>query len=76
MKRIITYDIVVGNDYSKLYQIIEKYNGIRITESTYLLDTSLNFDDFKRIIKSSVSANDKIYVISVNTENKLFYSKI
>ena len=35
MKRLITYDIIKGNDYSKLYEFIEKYKGIQITESTY-----------------------------------------
>ena len=48
MKRLITYDIIKGNDYSKLYEFIEKYKGIQITESTYEITCSLSLDVFKQ----------------------------
>ena len=35
MKGLITYDIIKSSDYSKLYEFIDKYKGIQITESTY-----------------------------------------
>lgn len=76
MKRLITYDIIKGNDYSKLYEFIEKYNGIQITESTYEITCSLSLDVFKQEIRRVIRSNDKVYVISVNTDNVLFYTKV
>ena len=76
MKRLITYDIIKGNDYSKLYEFIEKYKGIQITESTYEITCSLSLDVFKQEIRKVIRSNDKVYVISVNTDNILFYTKV
>ena len=76
MKRLITYDIIKGNDYSKLYEFIEKYKGIQITESTYEVTCSLSLEGFKKEIKKVIRNNDKVYVISVNTKNVLFYTKV
>lgn len=74
--RLITYDIIKGNDYSKLYEFIEKYKGIQITESTYEITCSLSLDVFKQEIRKVIRSNDKVYVISVNTDNVLFYTKV
>lgn len=76
MKRLITYDIIKGNDYSKLYEFIEKYKGIQITESTYEITCSLSLDVFKQEIRKVIRSNDKVYVISVNKDNVLFYTKV
>jgi len=76
MKRLITYDIIKGNDYSKLYEFIVKYKGIQITESTYEITCSLSLDVFKQEIRKVIRSNDKVYVISVNTDNVLFYTKV
>lgn len=76
MKRLITYDIIKGNDYSKLYEFIEKYKGIKITESTYEITCSLSLDVFKQEIRKVIRSNDKVYVISVNRDNVLFYTKV
>ena len=76
MKRLITYDLIKGNDYSKLYEFIEKYKGIQITESTYEITCSLSLDVFKQEIRKVIRSNDKVYVISVNTDNVLFYTKV
>ena len=76
MKRLITYDIIKGNDYSKLYEFIEKYKAIQITESTYEITCSLSLDVFKQEIRKVIRNNDKVYVISVNTDNVLFYTKV
>ena len=76
MKRLITYDIIKGNDYSKLYEFIEKYKGIQITESTYEITCSVSLDVFKQEIRKVIRSNDKVYVISVNTDNVLFYTKV
>ena len=76
MKRLITYDIIKGNDYSKLYEFIEKYKGIQITESTYEITCSLSLDVFKQEIRKVIRSNDKVYAISVNTDNALFYTKV
>ena len=76
MKRLIAYDIVKGNDYSKLYEFIEKYKGIQITESTYEITCSLSLNVFKQEIKKVIRSNDKVYVISVNKDKVLFYTKV
>lgn len=76
MKRLITYDIIKGNDYSKLYEFIEKYKGIQITESTYEITCSLSLDVFKQEIRKVIRSNDKVYVISVNKDKVLFYTKV
>ncbi len=76
MKRIITYDVREGNNYDKLYTFIKKYNGKKITESTYEIDSILQLDEFKRQLKASVNSNDSVYYISVNRDNILFYNKI
>lgn len=76
MKRLITYDIIKGNDYSKLYEFIEKYKGIQITESTYEITCSLSLNVFKQEIKKVIRSNDKVYVISVNKDKVLFYTKV
>lgn len=85
MKRLITYDIIKGNDYSKLYEFIEKYKGIQITESTYEVTCSLSLEVFKQEIKQVIRNNDKVYVISIKafiyenyiiTLNKKSYNKI
>lgn len=76
MKRLITYDIIKGNDYCKLYEFIEKYKGIQITESTYEITCSLSLDVFKQEIRKVIRSNDKVYVISVNTDHVLFYTKV
>ena len=76
MKRLITYDIIKGNDYSKLYEFIEKYKGIQITESTYEITCSLSLDVFKQEIRKVIRSNDKVYVISVNKDKALFYTKV
>ena len=76
MKRLITYDIIKGNDYSKLYEFIEKYKGIQITESTYQITCALSLDVFKQEIRKVIRSNDKVYVISVNTDYVLFYTKV
>ena len=76
MKRLITYDIIKGNDYSKLYEFIEKYKGIQITESTYEITCSLALDVFKQEIRKVIRSNDKVYVISVNKDKVLFYTKV
>ena len=76
MKRLITYDIIKGNDYSKLYEFIEKYKGIQITESTYEITCSLSLNVFKQEIRKVIRSNDKVYVISVNKDKVLFYTKV
>ena len=52
-----------------------KYKGIQITESTYEITCSLSLDVFKQEIRKVIRSNDKVYVISVNTDNVLFTLK-
>ena len=76
MKRIVTYDVKEGNDYKKFYDYVDTIKGIKITESTYELNTSLSQEEFETKIKALFSKGDNVYYISVNAENKIFYKKI
>ena len=44
MKRIITYDLKQGNtsDYQELYNVFKVLNGTQLTESSYVINTSLS----------------------------------
>ena len=76
MKRIITYDVKEGNDYKKFYDYVDSVKGIKITESTYELNTLLTKKSFENKIKTLFSKGDNVYYISVNSENRIFYKKI
>ena len=76
MKRIVTYDVKEGNDYKKFYDYVNSVKGVKITESTYELDTLLKEEDFKNKIKGLFNKGDNVYYISVSSENKIFYKKI
>lgn len=75
-KRIITYDVKEGNDYSRFYELIENNNGKMITESTYELETNWSQDEFVSKVANVFNRGDKIYYISIDKDNKLFYNKI
>lgn len=76
MKRIVTYDVKEGNDYNDFYAYVDKVKGVRITESTYELDTSLSQEQFEVKIKSLFNKGDNVSYISVNKKNELYYKKL
>ena len=76
MKRIVTYDIKSGHDYTDFYEFVAQHNGEQITESTYAITTSYNQEEFETKLKSLFRRGDSVYYISVNDKNRLFYKKI
>ena len=76
MKRIVTYDVKQGNDYSVWYDYVEKIGGRKITESTYELNTSLLQEGFENRLRSLFNKGDNVDYISVNKDNDLYWKKI
>lgn len=76
MKRIVTYDVKQGNDYSRFYDYVKETKAEKITESTYLFDTSLNQQDFEKRIKWLFNKGDNVAYISRNDKTGLFYIKL
>ena len=76
MKRIVTYDVKQGNDYSAWYDYVERIDGRKITESTYALNTSLSQEGFENRLRSLFNKGDNVAYISVNKYNDLYWKKI
>ena len=76
MKRLVTYDIKSGNDYSAFYDYVDKVNALQLTESTYLLETTLNQEEFERKIISLFSKGDNVHYVTVNEHHNLITIKI
>lgn len=76
MKRIVTYDVKSGNDYSRFYDFVEEADAEMITESTYLFDTQLSQDAFAKKLKYCFNRGDNIAYISCNSKEGLFFIRI
>ena len=79
MKRIITYDLKHSSpeDYLDLYKVFEELNGMQLTESTYVIDTSLSQKAIIAKIKQVIYSDDIVYYISVDDKtHKLFYLRL
>ena len=75
-KRIVTYDVIEGNDYSKFYDLVDNTNAKMITESTYEFNTEWNQETFEKNIANVFSKGDNVHFISVIDKNLLFTKKI
>ena len=76
MKRVVTYDVKEGNDYSKFYEFVRESSAEKITESTYLFDTKLNQEDFSKRLKYVFNKGDKVAYITCNNKEGLFYIEV
>ena len=76
MKRIVTYDVKSGNDYTRFYDFAEEAHAEMITESTYLFDTELSQDAFAKKLKYCFNKGDNIAYISCNSKEGLFFIRI
>ena len=76
MKRIVTYDIKEGNDYSKFYKFVEETSAEQLTESAYLFDTNLSQEDFEKRLRYAFNKEDCVVYISCNNKEGLFYIRI
>lgn len=74
--RFLTYDLkdADSSKYADLYALIDKYNGVKITESTYKIKTSDNWDTFMTKFKRVTHSGDNVKVIVLidndNTNDK------
>ncbi len=75
-KRIVTYDVKLGNDYSKFYELVEEKNAKMITESTYEFITEWDQETFESQISAVFTKGDNVHYISINKENELFEKKL
>ena len=76
MKRVVTYDVKEGNDYSRFYEFVHESSAEKITESTYLFDTKLNQEDFAKRLKYVFNKGDTVAYITCNNKEGLFYIRI
>ena len=79
MERIITYDLKHADrdDYQMLYDLFDELNGIQLTESTYVINTSLSQQEIIKKIENVIYEDDTVYYISVDSKSKtLFYKEI
>ena len=66
MKRYITYDLkdADSSDYKELLDLIKSYpNNTKITESTYLVDSSEDLDVFKQKLANVTKKKDSVFII-------------
>jgi CRISPR/Cas system-associated endoribonuclease Cas2 len=73
--RYISYDINSKNEYTKLYELLEKWNAAKVTESTYKLQSEMEFHSFCEEIKKATNAGDSITVI-YRTKDALDHKRI
>lgn len=79
MERIITYDLhhKDTSDYEDLYEVFKTLNSKQLTESSYVINTSLKQKEIIEMIQKVIYSDDKVYYISVDGETgKIFYTKI
>ncbi|MGN1201303.1 MAG: hypothetical protein ACI4R8_03510 [Candidatus Caccovivens sp.] len=64
-KRVLTYDLKYAKteDYQELYDYLKGVNATKLTESSYLIETKLEWDDFKKKILSVTKTGDNVKAI-------------
>lgn len=78
MRCIVTYDIKDGenDDYFKFYNFAKKTKAIKLTESAYLFNTTINPAVFLKKIKDIFGIDDNVVIIYVNSNNELSCTRI
>lgn len=76
MKRVVTYDVRQGNNYTRFYDFVKETAAMKITESSYLFNTELTQSDFEKKLREVFNAGDNVAYISENDRVGLFYIKI
>lgn len=76
MRRVVTYDVKQGNDYSRFYNFVREEKAEQITESTYLFDTALSQKDFEKKLEWIFNRGDNVAYISENDKVGIFYIKL
>lgn len=79
VERVITYDLAYADsdDYKDFYDLLKRLNGKMLTESTYVINSSLEQNEIIRLIRNVMKREDNIYYISVdNKTGKIFYNRV
>lgn len=76
--RVVTYDVNTNgnNDYTDFYEYLETHTHKKLTESTYEIDSDLEFDPFADEIRKLFKKGDSVYIISVSDKHTLYSTKI
>lgn len=71
--RVVTYDLKYANahNYQDLYDYLYSTKSQKLTESCYLIKSSLPWDDFKDKIKSITKNGDNVKAIVINRDKEL-----
>lgn len=69
--RILSYDLNNGKpeDYEDLYDYLDSVNAEKITESSYLIKTKLDYTTFKNKILSITKYGDVVKAIVLVDDN-------
>jgi hypothetical protein len=63
---LVTYDLTMPKDnYSELYDEIDSYSNIRLSETSYAIITDKSPSKVCGELKQYVDANDKIFIINL-----------
>ncbi len=63
--RFLTYDLSYADsdDYTDLYNLIKQYKGVKITESTYKIETTDDWKTFKKKFIDVTNSDDNVKAI-------------
>ena len=66
-RRVLTYDLKSANiyDYKDLYDYFKQVNAKKLTESSYLIETTLPWADFEGKIKRLTKYGDNVKAIII-----------
>ena len=73
---IVTYDVKQGNDCTEWYDYVKRIGGIKITESTYELNTSLTQQGFRNKLRSLFNKGDNVAYISGEKDKGIFWERV
>ena len=67
--KIVSYDLCQpGRDYSKLITRIQQYRNCKLTESCWLISSTLSCEQLRNDFLRLIDANDRIYVAALTGE--------
>lgn len=64
-KYLITYDLHKIRDYTRLYEILEKWRAVRMTESCWLAELKGPAHTVRDLIRSVLDEDDSIVVLTL-----------
>lgn len=72
-KRVLTYDLKCGDscEYKELYDYFKAVDAKKLTESSYLIKTSIKWDEFEKKIKALTKNGDNVKCVVINQDKEL-----